>query len=294
MKTFLSKIAILAALTFIVGCSDTETFVDEVFDNTTRGTVLKTVENSANLEFVVGGESLVTFGVEVIDQRDQDFDRIDIYMSFFDNQTESDDPDNNSKDEELLRSFPKGSLNMNGEYPVLNFELTLQEVEDFFNLTDDDYTGGDRINLRLELIMNDGRVFTSTNLNNVVSGGAFYRSPFQYNVNFVCPADVPSFGTWTVDMQDSWGDGWNGGTLLVTLDGDTEIVLEFLDGATKTETFEVPSSTETISIVYTGGSFDEEVTFQITAPNGNQVVDQGVNPPVDIELIDYCDRSYQD
>lgn len=51
-------------------------------------------------------------------------------------------------------------------------------------------------------------------------------------------------------MQDSFGDVCNGGTHLVTLDVETEIEIEFLDGAEKTETFEVLSSTETISIVH--------------------------------------------
>lgn len=294
MKTLINKISLIAILFSIIGCSDTEKTIDQVFEGTTRGTVLRTVDNSTNLEFVVGGESIVSFSAQVIDQRGQDFDRIDVYMAYVDNQTESDDPSNNSVDEELYTSFAKSELNNSGEYPLLNFQLTLQEFESFFNFTEDDYTGSDRVDIRLELVMNDGRVFTSSNANNVVSGGAFFRSPFQYSVNFVCPADVPSTGTWTIDMQDSYGDGWNGATLLVTLNGDTEIEIEFLAGSTKTETFEVPSSTETISIVYTGGSWDEEVSFQVTAPNGNVVINQGPNPPVGIELIDYCDRSYQD
>lgn len=292
MKTLINKISLVTILFLIIGCSDTEKTIDEVFDGTTRGTVLRTVDNSTSLEFVVGGESLVTFSTQVIDQRGQNMDRIDVYMTFVDNQTESDDPANNSSDEELYRSFAKSDLDNSGEYPLLDFQLTLQEFESFFNLTEDDYTGGDRIDIRLELVMEDGRVFTSTNANNVVTGGAFFRSPFQYNVNFVCPPDVPASGTWTIDMQDSYGDGWNGGALIVNIDG-TETSYTMESGSTLTLTFEVPATAETISIIYTSGDWDSEVTFQIEASNGNTVVDEGPNPPVERELIDYCNRSYQ-
>lgn len=292
MKTLINKISFIATLVLIIGCSDTEKTIDEVFDGTTRGTALKTIPEQTNLEFNVGGESLVTISAQVIDQRGQDVDRIDVYMSFVDNQTESDDPANNSIDEELFTTVPASALDSSGDYPVFNFQFTGDEFNSFFGLTDTDYTGGDRINVRLALVMNDGRVFTSDNVNNVVSGGAFYRSPFQYNVNFVCPADTPASGTWTIEMQDSYGDGWNGGELIVSIDGDeTSYTME--SGSTLTQTFDVPTSAGTISIMYSAGSWDSEVTFQITASNGNTIIDAGPNPPAEVELINYCVRNYQ-
>ncbi|SDG41917.1 hypothetical protein [Psychroflexus sediminis] len=292
MKTLLNKISLITILAFIIGCSDTEKTIDEVFEGTTRGTVLKTIDEQTSLEFNVGGESLVTVAAEVIDQRGQDVDRIDVYMSFFDNQTNINDPINNSIPEELYTSVPASELDNSGEYPVFDFRFTGDEFNSFFGLTADDYTGGDRINVRLELVMNDGRVFTSTNVNNVVSGGAFYRSPFQYNVNFVCPADTPASGTWTIEMQDSYGDGWNGGELIVSIDGnETSYTMD--DGTSKTINFDVPSSAGTISIVYASGSWDSEVTFQVFASNGNAIIEAGPNPPAGIELINYCNRNYQ-
>lgn len=230
MKTFLNKIAILAVLVFSAGCSDTETYVDEVFETTTRGTVLKTVENETNLEFNVGVENKVTIAAEVIDQRGQDFEKVNVYMSFIDNNEEDGDE---SRDEMLFDSIKSEDFDRSGEYPKLDFSFTEVDVNNFFNLTENDYTGGDRFDVRLELVMNDGRVFSIDNLNNVVSGGAFYRSPFQYKINVTCfvPEDyfVGDYLMQRTSSQESpFGDSFTteGQIVNITRDG-ADRVFEF-------------------------------------------------------------------
>jgi hypothetical protein len=183
MKTLLSKISIVAALAFVVGCSDTDRPIDTLNEGTTRGTVLKTVEDETSLEFNVGVSNLVTIAAEVIDQRGQDFEKVDVFMSFIDNNPEDGDE---SRDEALFTTINQGDFDTSGEFPKFNFQFTEVDINNLFDLTEDDYTGGDRFNVRLELVMNDGRIFTSTNANNVVTGGPFFRSPFQYNINVTC------------------------------------------------------------------------------------------------------------
>lgn len=196
MKTLLSKISLVAALAFMVGCSDTDRPIDELFDGTTRGTVLKTVESETSLEFNVGVENLVTIAAEVIDQRGQDFEKVDVFMSFRDNNPEDGDE---SRDEALFTTINPGDFDNSGEYPKLNLQFTEVDINNFFDLTEEDYTGGDRFNVRLELVMNDGRVFTSTNANNVVTGGPFFRSPFQYNITVTCPVGELYTGGYTIE-----------------------------------------------------------------------------------------------
>ncbi|MBZ9651509.1 hypothetical protein [Psychroflexus montanilacus] len=209
MKTLLSKISLVAALAFMVGCSDTDRPIDELFDGTTRGTVLKTVESETSLEFNVGVENLVTIAAEVIDQRGQDFEKVDVFMSFRDNNPEDGDE---SRDEALFTTINPGDFDNSGEYPKLNLQFTEVDVNNFFDLTEEDYTGGDRFNVRLELVMNDGRVFTSTNANNVVTGGPFFRSPFQYNINVTCFIPEDYFvGEYTVEQISEQQNPFFGG-----------------------------------------------------------------------------------
>jgi len=183
MKALLNKISLFLVLALIVGCSDTDRPIDALNEGTTRGTVLKTVEDETSLEFNVGVENLVTIAAEVIDQRGQDFEKVDVFVSFFDNNPEDGDE---SRDEVLITTLNPGDFDTSGEFPKLNLEFTEVDFNTALDLTGDDYTGGDRFNIRLELVMTDGRIFTSTNANNVVTGGPFFRSPFQYNINVTC------------------------------------------------------------------------------------------------------------
>lgn len=200
MKKVLSKLGIITLLVFVIGCSDTDRPIDDLLDGTTRGTALRTVAEETSLEFNVGVENLVTIAAQVIDQRGQDFEKVDVFISFRDNQTELDDPENNSVEEEFFASIPRSEFDTSGEYPKLNLSLTGDDINNLLGLTDDDYTGGDRFNVRLALVMNDGRVFTSDNVNNVVAGGAFFRSPFQYNITITCPVETGLYtGDYTIE-----------------------------------------------------------------------------------------------
>lgn len=289
MKTLIKQISILAVLAILIGCSETEKVTDELQDGTERGTVLKTL--ATDLRFEVGEENLISVTAEVIDQREQDIEKIDVFLSFTDTSVEEDDPSNISQDEELFETFTLADLDNSGEYPVLNFDFTGDEFDSFFGIDETDYVGGGRINIRMELVMNDGRVFTSNNVNSVVSGGAFYRSPFAYSMNLICQPEPPVPGEWTLELQDSFGDGWNGAELLVTIDGvETSYTMS---GSTATETFDVPVGADVISIVFVSGNFDGEVTFQVIAANGNTIIDAGPGPDAGPELINYCAQDYR-
>lgn len=232
MKKVLSKLGIITLLVFVIGCSDTDRPIDDLLDGTTRGTVLRTVAEETSLEFNVGVENLVTIAAQVIDQRGQDFEKVDVFISFRDNQTELDDPENNSVEEEFFASIPRSEFDTSGEYPKLNLSLTGDDINNLLGLTDEDYTGGDRFNVRLALVMNDGRVFTSDNVNNVVAGGAFFRSPFQYNITVTCPVGDLYIGGYTIESVSPGVLG-----IPVFAEGE-EVNIEVGETAT-TRTFEV-------------------------------------------------------
>ncbi len=158
-----------------------------------------------------------------------------------------------------------------------------------------EYTGGDTFKIRYKLNLTDGRSFSDGNLNSTVRGGAYFRSPFAYVVPLVCPPIVPTSGTWEIVTTDSYGDGWNGANLRILIDDNDPITFTnstdnggpYPDSTTDSFTFEVPSGTTSLQIVFNGGSFDEEVTFQITSANGTVVLDLGPTPPRG-NLLDFC------
>jgi hypothetical protein len=150
-----------------------------------------------------------------------------------------------------------------------------------------DYTGGDTFTIRYVLNLTDGRSFTNTNTASTVSGGSYFRSPFRYTVPLVCPPIAPTAGVWSLEIQDSYGDSWNGASLDVNIDGTTTNYTHE-GGSSTSYTFTVPAGATSIQIVYNGGTFDEENTFQVVSANGNTVLDLGPTPPAGSGLFDFC------
>lgn len=88
-------------------------------------------------------------------------------------------------------------------------------------------------------------------------------------------------------MADSFGDGWNGAAIRVTLDGEsTDYTVP--DGSSGDATIEVPESTTAWKWEFISGSFDGEVTFEITAPNGEVAFEGGPSPTVGEILLSIC------
>ncbi len=86
--------------------------------------------------------------------------------------------------------------------------------------------------------------------------------------------------TWTLDGFDSFGDGWNGGSLAVTLDGTPVPGSPFSAAGTGTSWSFTVGVGQTIDLTWASGSFDGEVSFNLLDDTGATVFSQGANPPV--------------
>ena len=98
-------------------------------------------------------------------------------------------------------------------------------------------------------------------------------------------------GDWILDMQDSWGDGWNGASVTFEVDGvgtDYDLDSYTVNDETGSVTITVPSGTTTLKFFFNPGSYDEEVTFQISAPNGKPVGLYGPSPAAGEFYVDAC------
>jgi hypothetical protein len=88
-------------------------------------------------------------------------------------------------------------------------------------------------------------------------------------------------------MQDSYGDGWNGASIDITVDGVTTNFL-IADGFSASGTLEVAADASSIGITFNSGDWDSEITYQIISANGNTIIDTGPDPTAGVELLDYC------
>lgn len=292
--------SLLAAALALVGftfnsCDDGDAVVDEVFANTTSGIVLRTV-NVESDELPIG-QSDSYFAVEVEMQDEEDgalVESLDVFVSFKDNTVEEGETDYSAAEVQVA-TISSSEFTI-GEYgfPRATYSITLPEMLSILSVSESNLDGGDVFSIRFAANLVDGRTFSNAQ-NTDTSTGSFFASPFQYNAIVVCPPSTPTAGTWEVTTADSYGDGWNGGVLTIVLDDTETIEITNTDGGGPYEvtveqdfTFEVPDGTSTISIIYTAGAYDSEVSFSVTSANGNVVIDAGPEPAAAVELLNYC------
>ena len=269
----------------MVACSQEDKIIDEVFETVDRGLVLRTVNTISSSYNIFDTSSEWGVTLEVQDEESGGLlSEVRVFVAFVDNSTAGSDL---STAEVAAASLPASAFTT-GPFGFPRADLTVSFAEALAATSIDfaDIEGGDQFNYRLEAVLTDGRVFTN-NAAGTVLGGSFFSSPFAYVSTVVCPPTVPTSGTWTINFQDSFGDGWNDAALLVTIDGEaTSYTLDA--GSAGSATFEVPTGAQEISIVFVSGAFDEEVTAQVISANGNTVVDLEPSPAAAAELLDYC------
>lgn len=95
----------------------------------------------------------------------------------------------------------------------------------------------------------------------------------------VITTNITVFGTpcnWTLDMQDAFGDGWNGASVTFTFEG-TVLGTYTISGASGSETIAVPDGGD-VTVSFASGDWDSEVTYQVKDPTGTVVFSDGPNP----------------
>ena len=140
-KSLLATALALAGLTFN-SCEDGDKVVDDIFDNTTSGIVLRTV-NVESDELPIG-QSDGFFAVELEMQDEEDgalVESLDVYVSFNDNTVEEGDPDL-SADEVMATTIPSSEFTI-GEYgfPRTSFSITTAEMANLLSVSEDAING---------------------------------------------------------------------------------------------------------------------------------------------------------
>jgi gliding motility-associated-like protein len=81
---------------------------------------------------------------------------------------------------------------------------------------------------------------------------------------------------YTINMYDTWGDGWNGFSVEVFADGLSIGVFTFNTGTTSIANFPI-SNGQVLDFVTVSGVFDTEVSYEIVDCDGNVIFQDGVN-----------------
>ncbi len=287
MKKIKNKIILsLFAIATLMSCdSDPDNTIYDVFDGLTNGAVLRTLERVSSDFNKFDKSSEWEIIVEAQDKESGNLlSEMNVYLSFTDN---LDDGNDFSKPEVLLTSFPASvfTTSTNG-LPSTNVRSTLGEALTILGLNDGEYTGGDTFNYRLEYVQTDGRSFSAADGSGSLQG-SYFKSPYLYLAGILCTPTTAFPGDYVIDMQDLYGDGWNGASISVVIDGvSTDYTIE--DGSSASHTVNVPEGTQTAVFIFNSGAWDEEVVFQIYMPSGTLGIDTGPNPIVGEIILNYC------
>ena len=90
--------------------------------------------------------------------------------------------------------------------------------------------------------------------------------------------------TYTIVMNDSWGDGWNGNEISISADGLLVLAnATIASGASATETFTVPEGA-VLTASWVTGSFTSEVSFNLLDENGAVVHSGAYNDAIEFTV----------
>ncbi len=266
----ISVFILALSTTFFISCETDDKVVDQVLNDYTVGAVLRTRNQEGNPfnAFVPGSVWTVT-----VEEQDAEFggllQSIQLYASYTDN------AGGNSVPEQLIETYLPSDLTTSSRgLPELTYTTTLEESATLLGVN---YKGADVFSYRFEVTLTDGSTWSNLNGNGNVLGGSYFNSPYKYDITIACFPTGPVAGDYTLDMQDSFGDGWNGASVRVTVDGvATDYTID--DGLTNSVSFSIPDNTTTATFEYVSGDWDSEVTFQLFGPDGNLAYSDGPSP----------------
>ena len=276
MKKQINKIVLLLLSVIVISSCETEDkAIDQVFAGVEYGAVLRKLEitsGSYNLSDLNSAFSVI------VEEQDEEYgallSEVDVYVS-------------KGGNEAMVSTVPASAFTIGEKgLPVTEISVTLGQALDALGLGSN-YGVGDVFGIRLSLKLTDGREFSAASASGSLQG-SYFSSPFFYTSAILCTLKP---GDYVVDMQDSYGDGWQGDGIKVTFDGGPrsgEIVfIDMLSSysggpaccgwTSSSETLNVPVGTQGFAWEYTGDSYPGEVSFQIYAPD-NSLLLSAANP----------------
>ena len=84
---------------------------------------------------------------------------------------------------------------------------------------------------------------------------------------------------YTLDMQDSYGDGWNGASVNVIVNGSSQGLFSVPNGVPDALENIVVCAGQSVELIFNSGTYDDEITYSLSSPSG-MVYSDGPNPAI--------------
>ena len=269
----MKNISILLGLLLVVtSCADPDNLINDVLDNYTNGAVIRTISSSGEYNFYAPDTSVFTATIEEHDTENGALmQNIEIYVSL------------NSGAEKLFQTLQPSEFTTGPTgLPRTDISVSLGDAMATLGLSSSEYTGGDAVNINLKLNLTDGRSFGADQATGSMTG-SYFKSPYKYAKIIKCIPLSAVAGIYTFNMADSYGDGWQGGGILVTVDGVvTKYAVPDNGDATGLETYvgndssgyatlTIPAGASTMSFAWVDDTYNSECSYNIvyTALDGS-------------------------
>ena len=262
-------IYLLSFLTVLISCTESENTIDFVLENFEQGAVIRTISSEGDYNFYDTENSVFSATIEEHDIEDGALmQSVEIYVSL------------NGGAEALFQTLQPGEFTTGPTgLPRTNINVSFADAVSSLGLNSSQYTGGDAINIRLKLNLTDGRSFSSENVTGSMTG-SYFASPYSYNMVIKCIPLSAVPGIYTFNMSDSYGDGWQGSHIKVTVDGtttyygipspyesdaDRNALLEPFSGNDSggTAKLTIPEGASTMSFEWNSGDYPSECAYTI-------------------------------
>jgi len=198
-------ISLLTIILVFQSCSDPDNTINDVLDNYQKGAVLRTISSSGDYNFYDQSNSVFTATIEAHDEENGALlSNVEIFISA------------DSGEEVQIRTLDASEF-VNGPtgLPRTTFSVSLSEVDSKIS-----YIGGSTVQIRLKLNLTNGRSFSTEAVTGSMTG-SYFKSPYAYNKIILCNVTDGSAvpGIYTINMVDTYGDGWQDSVIKLTLDG---------------------------------------------------------------------------
>ncbi|WP_430412021.1 hypothetical protein [Kordia sp.] len=275
LKSFLVLGAMAIAFS---SCSDDETLPIDFGDLINTGVPFAseiTTNGSTNVNKLDPGSSSFSKDYQLVSPAGgADITKVEVYVSLT--------GESINAAEALLYTSEASSFTSaaDAQYPEVNITFSGSDIITALGIDASNLEGGDTFNYRLAVSNSQGTFSdVSANFDN-------QSADHTFSSTVVCIAPPPP-GVWTIDMHDSYGDGWqtignSSAPITITLDDGTvfkvglctpyepdtfDCIDEANDG---TDTITIPVGTLTADWFFPGDNYGE-ISFEIYAPSGNLV-----------------------
>lgn len=253
----------------MVSCSEAENTINTVMDDYVTGAVLRGWNPTGEYNYFEPASSVFSVTIEEHDEQNGDLMQdVQIFVSL------------NGNGEVLLKTLvPSDFTTGPTGLPRHDLTVSLGEAISAMGLSSSQYSGGDAVIIRLQLNLTDGRSYTAKDAASSLTG-SYFKSPYQYTQVIKCIPTQAVAGDYTINMIDSYGDGWNGGYVSVVVDGteykigipdywgdypalSAELLWDGASFSSSTYTLTIPAGAAQMSFSWVKGDWDSEVSYTI-------------------------------